>query len=96
MTNLVYAPPCSRITLTVAMETMHFFIVQTSSSLRTKILCTSGVQMNDLAPMKNCPGGYKVGQISYLSNKESCTIYLKRPHMKDPLLKIRMEINIHM
>ena len=41
----------------VAMETMHFFIVQLSLSLRTKILCISGVPMNDLAPMKNCPGG---------------------------------------
>ena len=48
----------------VAMETMHFFIVQLSLSLRTKILCISGVPMNDLAPMKNCPGGCKVGQIS--------------------------------
>ena len=46
------------------METMHFFIVQTSFSLRTKIVCISGVPMNDLAPMKNCPGGCKVGQIS--------------------------------
>ena len=48
----------------VAMETMHFFIVQLC--LRTKILCISGVPMNDLAPMKNCPGGggCKVGQIS--------------------------------
>ena len=33
------------------------FIVQTSFSLRTKILCISGVPVNDLAPMKNCPGG---------------------------------------
>ena len=52
----------------VAMETMHFFIVQLSLPLRTKILCISGVPMNDLAPMKNCPGwgggGCKVGQIS--------------------------------
>ena len=48
------------------METMHSFIVQLSLSLRTKILCVSGVPMNDLAPMKNCPGGggCKVGQIS--------------------------------
>ena len=43
--------------LMVAMETMHFFIVQLSLSLRTKILCISGVPINDLAPMKNCPGG---------------------------------------
>ena len=37
--------------------TMNFFIVQLSLSLRTKILRISGVPMNDLAPMKNCPGG---------------------------------------
>ena len=64
MTNCICTPPCSRITLMVAMETMHFFIVQKSLSLRTKILCISRVPMNDLAPMKNCPGGCKVGQIS--------------------------------
>ena len=33
------------------------FIVPLSLSLRTKILCISWVSMNDLAPMKNCPGG---------------------------------------
>ena len=40
----------------VAMETMHFFIVQLSLSLRTKFFCISGIPMNNLAPMKNCPG----------------------------------------
>ena len=49
--------PCSRISLTVAMETMHFFIVQLSLSLRTKVLCISGVPGNDLTPMKNWGGG---------------------------------------
>ena len=39
-----------------AMKAMPFFIVQKSSSLTTKILCISGVPMNDLAPLKNCPG----------------------------------------
>ena len=70
MVNFLCVPSCSRIALTVAMETMHFFIVQLSLSLRTKILCISGVPMNDLAPMKNCPGGggCKVGQISSLGN----------------------------
>ena len=42
---------------TVAMETMHFFMVQLGLSLRTKILCISGVPGNNLATMKNCPGG---------------------------------------
>ena len=66
MVNFLCILPCSRIDLTVAMETMDFFIVQLSLSLRTKILCISGVPMNDLAPMKNCPGGggCTVGQIS--------------------------------
>ena len=67
MVNFLCTPSCSRIALTVAMETMHSFIVQLSLSLRTKILCISGVPMNNLAPMKNnCPGGggCKVGQIS--------------------------------
>ena len=68
MVNFVCTPPCSRIVLTVAMETMHFFIVQLSLSLRTKILCVYGVPMNNLAPMKNCPGGCKVGQISSRGN----------------------------
>ena len=31
--------------------------IELSLSLRTKIICTSGVPMNDLAPMKNCLGG---------------------------------------
>ena len=76
--------PCSRIALTVAMETMHFFIVQLSLSLRTKILCISGVPMNDLAPMKNCPGGggCKVGQISSQGNNRltKTFIFEQREH----------------
>ena len=47
--------PCSRIMLTIAMEIMNLFIVQISLSSRTKILCVSGVPINDLALMKNCP-----------------------------------------
>ena len=35
---------------------IFFFIVQIRLSLRTKFICISGVSMNDLAPMKNCPG----------------------------------------
>ena len=42
---------------TVAMETMHFFIVQLSLSLRTKILCISGVPGNNLATMKKLSWG---------------------------------------
>ena len=33
-------------------------------TFKDKNLCISGVPVNDLTPMKNCPGGCKVGQIS--------------------------------
>ena len=64
MVNFLCTPPCSRIALTVAMETMHFFHSAIEFIFEDKFFCISGVQMNDLAPMKNCPGGCKVGQIS--------------------------------
>ena len=87
MVNFVCKPPYSKIVLTVAMETMHFFIVQLSLSLRTKILCISGVPMNDLTPMKNCPGGCKVGQISsrgisYAAHIIDC-ITVKKSHYEN-------------
>ena len=73
MTNFVCTSPCSKITLTIDMETMHLFSkykqVYLCGQKRQKIRCISGVQMTDLAPMKNCPGvwgGCKVGQISSL------------------------------
>ena len=75
MINVVCTPPFLRITLTVAMETVHFFIVQLSFSLRTKNLCISWVPINDLAPMKSCLGGCKVGQISSRCTMHSFTLY---------------------
>ena len=50
----------------VAMETMHFFIEQKSLSFTYKMICISGVPMNDLAPLKDSPGRglCKVDQIS--------------------------------
>ena len=42
---------------TVAMETMPFFIVQLSLSLRTNFFLISGVLGNDLATMKTFLGG---------------------------------------
>ena len=39
------------------METMHFHIAHTKIFLRTPLFRIPGVQMNNLAPMKNCPGG---------------------------------------
>ena len=59
MINFVCMPPSSRNALTVAMETMHCFKVQLSLSLRTNFFiffCISMIPVNDLAPMKNCPG----------------------------------------
>ena len=52
----MYTPMLKNL-VTVAMETMHVFIVQLSLSLRTIFFCISGVPGNDLATMKNCPGG---------------------------------------
>ena len=40
-----------------AIETMHFHIAQTKIFLRTPLFRIQGVPMNNLAPMKNCPGG---------------------------------------
>ena len=54
--SILYVHPMLIIKLTVAMETMHFFIVQLSLSLRINIICISGVPKNHLTPMKNCPG----------------------------------------
>ena len=56
MTKICMYTPCLRIMLMVAMETKPFFIEQKSLSLTTKFLCISGVPMNDLAPLKDCPG----------------------------------------
>ena len=33
------------------------------------MLCISGVPMNNWKSMKNCPGGFKVGQIMLICNK---------------------------
>ena len=57
MTNLVCTPPCSRIMLMVATETMYFFIEQKSLSLTTKMIFISWVPMNDLAPLRDSPVG---------------------------------------
>ena len=56
MSNFVGIPPFSN-SLRVAMETMRFHIAQTKIFLRTPSFRIQGVPMNNLAPMKNCPGG---------------------------------------
>ena len=48
--------------LWVAMETMHFHIAHTIF-LRTYSFRTQGVQMNNLAPMKNCPWGARLPKL---------------------------------
>ena len=60
----MYTPMLKNHVNGVAMEAMRFFIVYLSLSLMTKILCISVVPKNDMTPMKNCPGGVKVCQIS--------------------------------
>ena len=77
MVDFVCTPPFSRIKLTVAMETMHFFIVQLSLSLKAKHICISRVQINDLAPVKICLGGRKVGQISYCCTMHSLALCMQ-------------------
>ena len=52
----MYTPMLKNHVAMVAMETMHFFIEQNSLSLTTKVLFISGVPMNDLTPLKDCPG----------------------------------------
>ena len=39
------------------METMHFHIAETNLFFKTTLFCVKGVSMNNLAPMRNCPGG---------------------------------------
>ena len=64
MTNFVCTSPCSRFTSTVAMKTMRFIHCANEFMFEDNFFCISGVLINDLAPMKNCPGRCKVGQIS--------------------------------
>ena len=56
MSNFAGRPPFSN-SLWVAIETMQFHIAQTKFSLRTPSFPIQGVPMNNLATMKNCPGG---------------------------------------
>ena len=43
--------------LLVAIEIMQFHIAKTIFFFRTPSFPIQGVPMNNLAPMKNCPGG---------------------------------------
>ena len=56
MSNFVGRPPFSN-SLWVVVETMQFHIAQTKIILRTPWFPIQGVPMDNLAPIKNCPGG---------------------------------------
>ena len=56
MSTSVGRPPFSN-SLWVAIETMQFHIAQTKIFLRIPSFPIQGVPMNNLTPMKNCPGG---------------------------------------
>ena len=55
MIDLVGIPPFLRIAFLVAMETMPFHIAQ--FIFRTTLFRIKGLQINNLASMRNCPGG---------------------------------------
>ena len=57
-------PPFSN-SLWVGIETMQFHIAQTKIFLRTPSFPIQGVPMNNLAPMKNCPGGVQ-GNLNWM------------------------------
>ena len=90
MSNFIGKPPFSN-SLWVGIETMQFHIAQTKIFLRTPSFPIQGVPMNNLAPMKNCPGGvqgnlnWMPGYLECLSLKGGCTglsesIPVKIPH----------------
>ena len=55
MSTFVGIPPFSNV-LWVVMEAMHFHIAQTYF-FKTTLFHIQGTPINNLAPMKNCPGG---------------------------------------
>ena len=65
MVNFVCTPRSSRITITIAMETVPYSHSVTEFIFGTNYLHFSRVPINDMTPMKNCLGGCKVGKISY-------------------------------
>ena len=64
MSNFIGRPPFSN-SLWVGIETMQFHIAQTKIYLRTPSFPIQGVPMNNLAPMKNCPGGVQ-GNLNWM------------------------------
>ena len=64
MSSFIGRPPFSN-SLWVGIETMQFHIAQTKIFLRTPLFPIQGVPMNNLAPMKNCPGGVQ-GNLNWM------------------------------
>ena len=65
MSYFIGRPPFSN-ALWVGIETMQFHIAQTKLFLRTPSFPIQGVPMNNLAPMKNCPGGGVQGNLNWM------------------------------
>ena len=64
MSNFIGRPPFSN-SLWVCIETMQFHIAQIKFFFRTPSFPIKGVPMNNLAPMKNCPGGVQ-GNLNWM------------------------------
>ena len=64
MSNFIGRPPFSNL-FWVGIETMQFHIAQTKIFLRTPSFPIQEVPMNNLAPMKNCPGGVQ-GNLNWM------------------------------
>ena len=57
MIDFVGIPPFLRIALQVAMATMHFHIAHSGLLFRNIFCFPLGLPGNNLAPIRNCPGG---------------------------------------
>ena len=76
MSTFVGIPPFSNL-LWVAMKTMHFHIAHTKKCLRTPSFRIQEVPMNNLVPMKKCPGGARYRGIPNGLSVLTINIFLK-------------------
>ena len=76
MSNIIGRPPFSN-SLWVGIETMQFHIAQTKMFLRTPSFPIQGVPMNNLAPMKNCPGGVQ-GNLNWMPGYRDGSSWVER------------------
>ena len=85
MSNFIGRPPFSN-SLWVGIETMQFHIAQTNFFLRTPSFPIQGVPMNNLAPMKNCPGGVQ-GNLNWMPGYMHCLLkgVIGRQHVLEDL-----------